>query len=49
VSIVRTIASAVAVDRQRLVGQRLRDEARHDLLGVLARAVVVERPHDHDR
>ena len=39
----------VAVDRQRLVGERLRDEARHDLLGMLARAVVVERPHDHDR
>ena len=40
---------AVAVNRQRGAGERLRDEARHDLLGVLARPVVVERPHDHDR
>ena len=27
----------------------LRDEPRHDLLRMLARPVVVERPHDHDR
>ena len=40
---------AVAVDRQRLVLQRLRDEARDHLLGMLARAVVVERPDDRDR
>ncbi len=39
----------VAVDGQRLVRERLRDEARDHLLRVLARAVVVERPHDHDR
>ena len=39
----------VAVDRQRLAVERLRDEARHDLLRVLPRPVVVERPHDHDR
>ena len=39
----------VAVDRQLAVLQRLRDEARNHFLGMLARAVVVERPHDHDR
>ena len=40
---------AVTVDRQRFPGQRLGDEARHDLLRVLPRAVVVERADDHDR
>ena len=40
---------AVAVDRQRLVGERLRDEARDHLLRMLARPVVVERADDHDR
>ena len=40
---------AVAVDRQRLVGERLRDEARDHLLRVLPRPVVVERADDHDR
>jgi hypothetical protein len=39
----------VPVDRQRLAGERLRDEARDHLLRVLPRPVVVERPHDHDR
>ncbi len=40
---------AVAVDRQRLVGERLGDEARDHLLGVLPGPVVVERADDHDR
>ena len=39
----------VAVDRQQLVLQRLRDEARDHLLRMLARPVVVEGPDDHDR
>ena len=39
----------VAVDRQRLARERLRDEARDHLLRVLARPVVVERADDHDR
>ena len=39
----------VAVDRQRLARERLRDEARDHLLRMLARAVVVERADDHDR
>ncbi len=30
-------------------GERLRDEARDHLLGMLVGPVVVERPHDHDR
>ena len=33
----------VAVNRQRRAGERLGDEARHDLLGMLPRPVVVER------
>src|SRR5207247_514601 len=40
---------AVAVDRQRLTGERLRDEAWDHLLRVLARGVVVERADEHDR
>ena len=40
---------AVAVDGQRPVAERLDDEAGDDLLGVLVRAVVVERPDDRDR
>ncbi len=40
---------AAAVDRQRQPLQRLRDEARHDLLRVLPRPVVVEGPDDDDR
>ena len=39
----------VTVDRQRLVRQRLRDEARDHLLRMLARSVVVERADDDDR
>jgi hypothetical protein len=38
-----------AVDRERLVAESLDDEARDDLLGMLAGAVVVERARDHDR
>ena len=44
-----TARRPVTVHRQRLTGQRLEDEARDHLLRMLARAVVVERPHDHDR
>ena len=44
-----TARVAVAVNRQRLVLECLRDEARHDLLGMLEGPVVVERSHDHDR
>ena len=39
----------VAVDRQRLARERLGDEARDHLLRMLARSVVVEGAHDHDR
>ena len=44
-----TARAAVAVHRERLVAQRLRDEARDHLLRMLVRAVVVERPDDDDR
>ena len=39
----------VAVDRQRLAASACVMKRGIDLLRVLARAVVVERPHDHDR
>ena len=39
----------VAVDSERLAAERLGDEARDDLLGMLPRPVVVERSDDHDR
>jgi hypothetical protein len=39
---------AVPMDRQRLVGERLDDEARNDLLGMLEGPVVVERADDRD-
>ena len=38
---------SVAVDGQRIAAQRARDEARQQLLEVLAGTVVVEGPHDH--
>ena len=40
---------AIAVNRERLVTQSLRDEARNHLLRMLVGAVVVERPDDRDR
>src|SRR5215468_740124 len=40
--------AAVAVEWQRRVVERVRDEERDDLLGVLVRAEVVGRARDHD-